>query len=136
MTHEDIPERHGASACVWREPIAHLILRAEGAVTLPSMRFALASLEALHESEPSIDTLVIDALDVSRFGRGAVLELARWIPRNASWVARVFVLTRSTQLRSSVVALAACSPSIAILSESERDRLDFSARLASLDLTG
>jgi hypothetical protein len=136
MTHEAGPDHHGATARVERGSSPRFVLHAEGEVTLPSMRGALSALERLRVDHGAVDALVIDALDVSRFGRGAVLELARWIPRHASWVRRVVVLSHSTQLRTSIVALAACAPSITIVSETARDRVDISARLPLLARAG
>lgn len=114
-------EAHGVSLRVDHTPSPHATLLALGSVSLPDVREALRALEAARAADPSLSTLVIDALDVSRFGRGAVVEIARWIPRYGATLERVLLVSTSTQLRSSVQALAACAPHVQVRCVETRD---------------
>jgi hypothetical protein len=129
-------EVHGLRLVLAQIPVPHFALKAEGAVALPSVREALRALEDARRANPTLETLVIDSLDVSRFGRGAVVEIARWIPRNGAGLERVVLVSTSAQLRSSVHALAACARSVRV--ESVETREDALALLGAptLSLTG
>lgn len=127
---------HGVRLTIEQTPFPHLVLRAEGAVSLPSVRDALKELEDARRATPTLTTLVIDALDVSRFGRGAVVEIARWIPRNGAGLERVVVVSTSTQLRSSVQALAACARAIRVESVETREGAQAHLCAPTLSLTG
>lgn len=132
----DTTDVHGVRLAIEQAPYPHLLLHAEGAVSLPSVRDALRALEDARRTTASLTTLVIDALDVSRFGRGAVVEIARWIPRNGAGLERVIVVSTSTQLRSSVHALAACARSIRVESVETREGAQALLSAPTLSLTG
>jgi hypothetical protein len=136
MSNSSAADRHGVEVRIDRTPTPHLVLHAEGAVTLPSVREALRALEALQRERDAPTSLVIDALHVSRFGRGAVVEIARWIPRNAAGLERVVLVSASSQLRSSVLALAACAPRVRVVSVQTRGEANAALGAAVLDLTG
>ncbi len=103
--------------CLSDEPQPTLHLIAKGVVTLPMIRDALTELERLRTAHPLAERLLIDTVGVSRFGRGAVLELARWIPRHFAKAKRVELRTHSAQLRSTVGALAMCAPELKTVCE-------------------
>ena len=68
---------HGATVEIVETPTLHALVLAQGAVSLPNIRDALRSLELTRAARPELSVMVIDALDVTRFGRGAVFEIAR-----------------------------------------------------------
>ncbi len=97
------------------QPALHLI--AKGTINLPTIRAALADLERLHTAHPEASHLLIDTVSVARFGRGAVLELARWIPRHFANGERVELRTLSAQLCTTVSALSKCAPELQTVCE-------------------
>lgn len=99
------------------EPEPTLQFIAKGVITLPIVREALAELERLRTANPTVLRLLIDTVGVAKFGRGSVLELARWIPRNFAKAKRVELRTHSAQLRTSVGALAMCAPELQTVCE-------------------
>jgi hypothetical protein len=135
-TPRDEDAAHGAEFKIEETPLLHGVLRAQGAVSLPNIRDALRSLEQSRATTPTLVTLVIDALDVTRFGRGAVVEIARWIPRNGAGLDRVILVSTSNQLRTSVQALAACAPRVKVFCADTRESALSLLAVERLSLTG
>ena len=127
---------HGATVEVVEAPSLHALVLAQGAVSLPNIRDALRSLELTRASRPELSVMVIDALDVTRFGRGAVVEIARWIPRHGAGLERVVLVSTSNQLRTSVQALAACAPNVKIFCADTREAAIEMLGADRLSLTG
>jgi hypothetical protein len=96
-------------------------LRAAGIVTLPELRDAYANLTKARTRRNELRVMLLDAEKVSRFGRGAVVEAARWITRNAHWFDVAITVTRSPSLKSSALALSACAPKLRHVVVSDRE---------------
>jgi hypothetical protein len=95
-------------------------LRAEGVVNLPELRAAYRDLAQSRARRGDLRCMVFDAQGVTRFGRGAVVEAARWITRNAQLFDLAITITRSPSLKSAAMALSACAPSLRHLVVAER----------------
>lgn len=127
---------HGAVLKIEETPRPHATLLARGAVSLPDVRDALRALELARAARPALDVLVIDAIDVTRFGRGAVVEIARWIPRHGTRLEHVILVSSSNQLRTSVQALAACAPHVKVFCTESRESALTLLDSERLSLTG
>ncbi len=95
-------------------------LRASGVVTLPELRDAYIRLAKAREHRNELRTMLLDAEHVTRFGRGAVVEAARWITRNAHFFDLAVTVTRSPSLKSAALALSACAPKLRHVVVNER----------------
>ncbi|MEI8256170.1 MAG: hypothetical protein WCJ30_10915 [Deltaproteobacteria bacterium] len=95
-------------------------LRASGVVTLPELREAYATLAKTRERRSDLRIMLLDAEHVTRFGRGAVVEAARWITRNAHYFDLAVTVTRSPSLKSAALALSACAPKLRHVVVNER----------------
>lgn len=127
---------HGAVLKIEETPKPHATLLARGAVSLPAVRDALRALEHARTERPTLDVMVIDAIDVTRFGRGAVVEIARWIPRHGTGLERVILVSSSNQLRTSVQALATCAPHVKVFCTESRESAHALIDSEQLSLTG
>ena len=87
-------------------------LRATGVVSLPELRDAYRELAQTRARRGDLRCMLLDAETVSRFGRGAVVEAARWITRNAHLFDIAITVTKSPSLKSAAMALAACAPNL------------------------
>jgi len=97
-----------------------LELRASGIVTLPELREAFLTLARIRSTRHELRTMLLDTEKVSRFGRGAVVEAARWITRNAHFFDLAVTITRSPSLKSAALALSACAPKLRHIVVAER----------------
>jgi hypothetical protein len=95
-------------------------LRASGIVSLPELRDAYRTLAQQRSSRGELRCMLLDAEAVTRFGRGAVVEAARWITRNAHYFDLAITVTRSPSLKSAALALSACAPSLRHVVVNER----------------
>jgi hypothetical protein len=111
-------------------------LRATGVVALPELREAYRELGQSCARRSDLRTLLFDAEAVTRFGRGAVVEAARWITRNARFFDRAVTITRSPSLKSAVLALSACAPTLRHEVVSERGEALAKLRGGDLPMTG
>lgn len=111
-------------------------LRALGVVALPELRDAYRELGQLCARRGDLRCLLFDAEGVSRFGRGAVVEAARWITRNARFFDTAITVTRSPSLKSAVLALSACAPTLRHVVVGEREEAMAMLRSRTLPMTG
>lgn len=89
-----------------------LELRASGLILLPALRAVHREIAALRARRKDLRVLLFDASAVERFGRGAVVEAARFTTRNARSFDMAVTVTHSPSLKSAALALAACAPSL------------------------
>lgn len=111
-------------------------LRASGVVNLPELRTAFRDLAQSRAQHAGLRCLVFDAESVARFGRGAVVEAARWITRNASLFDLAITVTRSPSLKSAALALATCAPNLRHVVVQERAEAVTMLRARPLAMTG
>ncbi len=110
-------------------------LRATGIVTLPELRDAYTNLAKLRGRRNELRIMLLDAEKVSRFGRGAVVEAARWITRNAHYFDLAITVTRSPSLKSAALALSACAPKLRHVVVADREEALTRLRGGSLAMT-
>lgn len=113
-----------------------VILRATGIVALPELREAYRELGQFCARRGAPRCLLFDAEGVVRFGRGAVVEAARWITRNARYFDLAVTVTRSPSLKSAVLALSACAPTLRQVVVSEREEALALLRERALQMVG
>ena len=111
-------------------------LRASGIVSLPELRDAYRELAQVCARRGDLRCLLFDTEAVARFGRGAVVEAARWITRNAKLFDVAITVTRSPSLKSAVLALSACAPTLRHVVVSERAEAVAMVRGRTLPMTG
>ncbi|MDP3275399.1 MAG: hypothetical protein Q8Q09_09410 [Deltaproteobacteria bacterium] len=118
-------------------PNAHLQITGQSMVTMADVTTALAQADRALASAPTIDTVVVNTEAVSRFARGAIVALARWLVRSEGRIATAVLIGPSVQLHSSVRALARCAPSLMIRSHAITPvEADEPAAAAVYELTG
>jgi hypothetical protein len=113
-----------------------LELRATGVILLPELRDAHRQLAQLRARRNDLRCLLFDAEAVTRFGRGAVVEAARWVTRNAQHFDLAITVTRSPSMKSAALALAACAPRMRHVVVSEREQAMTMLRERTLAMTG
>lgn len=111
-------------------------LRARGVILLPDLRDACRRLAQARMQRSDLRCLLFDAEGVTRFGRGAVVEAARWITRNASLFDLAITVTRSPSMKSAALALAACAPSLRHVVVSDRAQAMVQLQNRPLAMTG
>jgi hypothetical protein len=111
-------------------------LRASGIVNLPELRDAYRELHQTRSRRGDLRCMLLDAEAVSRFGRGAVVESARWITRNAHFFDLAITVTRSPSLKSSALALSACAPTLRHVVVADRNEALAMLRARPLAMTG
>lgn len=109
----DSPSAGGALSVLTDEALSGVLeLRASGLVLLPALRAAHREMAALRSRRKDLRVLLFDASAVERFGRGAVVEAARFSTRNARSFDLAITITHSPSLKSAALALAACAPAL------------------------
>jgi hypothetical protein len=111
-------------------------LRATGVINLPELRSAHRELALARARRSDLRCMVFDAEQVERFGRGAVVEAARWITRNARLFDLAITITRSPSLKGSANALATCAPTLRHAVVADRAEAEAMLRSSPIAMTG